>query len=237
MFKRITFVLSLIAASVLASPPAGETRTHYVIAGRDHTPLYSVTTITSASETLGTETYLMESTTGQRIVVSIRKNYASHLVTADYAVNDAKPVRVTLQLPGKGSTRSETASEYRQHPELRNEDVAVTLEGDGKVLKTGEKEWNTAGAGVRDKAKSMASSEFAAAMKPMSNFLGFPPFGGACSTYQFVADGAQCGMSLSVQFATVRPDCDFDARLGMPCDSAQLGRAKQQPKDRKVGPY
>ncbi len=237
MLKRIIFVLSFIAASALAIPPEAEIRTHYLIASRDHTPLYSVTTITSATEVLGSETYLIQSTAGQRIVVDIRRNYASHLFTADYAVNDAKPVRVTLQLPGRGSTRSESLSEYRQHPELRDQDVAVTLEGNGRILKTGEKEWNAAAAGVRDQAKSIASSEFAAAMKPLSNFLGFAPFGGACSTYQFVADGAKCGMSLSVIFATVRPDCDFDAKFGKPCDSTQLARAKQQPKDRKVGSY
>ncbi len=237
MLKRITFGLSFIAASVLAGPPEGEIRTHYLIASRDHAPLYYVTTITSGGETLGSEIYLFESTTGQRIIIDIRKNYRSHLVTADYAVNDAKRVRVTLQLPGKGATRSESLNEYHQHAELRDEDVAVTLEGDGKVLKTGEKEWRAAAAGVRDKAKSIAGSEFAAAMKPLSAFLGFPPFGGACSTYQFVADGAKCGLSSSVLFATMRPDCDFDAKFGKPCDSMQLGRAKEQPKNRKVGTY
>lgn len=237
MLKRITLSLSFIAASVCAGPPEGEIRTHYLIASRNHTPLYYVTTITSGGETLGIETYLFESTTGQRLIIDIRKNYKSHLVSAEYAVNDAKPVRVTLQLPGRGATRSESLSEYRQHPELSEEDVAVTLEGEGKVVKTSEKEWKAAKSGVRNKAKSISSSEFAAAMKPLSSFLGFPPFGGACSTYQFVGDGAKCGLSSSVLYATVRPDCDFDAKFGKPCDSMQIGRSKQQPKNRKVGPY
>jgi hypothetical protein len=217
MLRRTAFCLSFIAASVLASLPDIEGRVHYLITGRDHARLYSVTTITSGGQALGSETYLIESTTGQRIVIAIRKNFASHLVIAGYAVNDATPVRVTLQLPGKGSTRSETESEYRQHPELRDQDVAVTLEAGGRVLKTGEKEWNAAGAGVRDKARSMVSPEFAAAMKPLSSVLGFPPFGGACSSYPFVSDGAKCGMSLSVMLANVPPDCDFDARFGKPC--------------------
>ncbi|HXH41842.1 MAG TPA: hypothetical protein VNN08_24675, partial [Thermoanaerobaculia bacterium] len=111
---RITFVLSFIAANVLAGQPEREMRTHYLIAGRDRTPLYSVTAITSASETLGSETYLIESTAGQRIVIAIRRDYASHLSTADYAVNGAKHVRVTIQLPGKGATRSESSREYRE---------------------------------------------------------------------------------------------------------------------------
>jgi hypothetical protein len=140
MLRPVTFALSLMAVSVLASPPEAELRTHYLIASRDHTPLYFVTTITSASEILGSETYLIEGATGQRILVSIRRNYASHLFTADYAVNDTKPVRVTIQLPGKGVTRSESLSEYREHPELHKEDVAVTVDAGGKVLKTGQKE-------------------------------------------------------------------------------------------------
>jgi hypothetical protein len=217
MIIRTAFCLSFIAASVLAGPPGVEGRVHYRITGRDHAPLYSVATITSGDRASGSETYLIESTTGQRIVIAIRKDFARHLIIADYTVNDAKPVRVTLQLPGKASTRSETESEYREHPELRDQDVAVTLEGGGRVLNTSEKEWNAAGAGVRDKAKSIVSPDFAAAMKPLSGVLGFPPFGGACSSYPFVADGAKCGRSLSLMLANVRPDCDFDARFGKPC--------------------
>jgi len=237
ILKRITFCLLFIATNVLAIPPEGEIRMHYLVASRDHSPLYYVTTITAGGETLASETYLFESTTGQRIIIDIRKNFKSHSVTADYSVSDAKRVRVTLQLPGSGATRSESLNEYRQRPELRDEDVEVTLERDGKILKTGEKGWRTGAESVREKAKSITGSYLAAAMKPLSAFLGFPPFGGACSTYQFVADGAKCSLSSSVLFATVRPDCDFDARFGRPCDSMQIGRAKQQPKNRTVGAY
>lgn len=240
MVNRILLCMSLVGVGVLAASAAApdtETRTHYVVANRDRTPVYHATVISTNSESLGSEIYLFEDAAGQRIRIDVRKNYKSRLVTAEYSVNDGKPVRVSLQLPGNASTRSETQKQYKERPELQNEDVPITVDCRGQVLKTGEKEWKSGNADVRRKAKAIAGSELASAMKPLGSVLGSPEFGGACSTFEFVSDGQKCHMSTSLMIATTKPDCDFDAKLGAPCDSAQKQRAKDQPKNGRVGHY
>jgi hypothetical protein len=238
MVKRILLCMSLLGVSVFAASPSGnETRTHYVVANRDRTPAYYATVISTNSESLGSEIYLFENPAGQRVRINVRKNYKSRLVTAEYSVNVGKPVKVTLQLPGSASTRSETLKQYKEHPELQNEDVLVTVDSGDEVLKTREREWKSGKADVRKKAKSIAGSEIASAMQSLSSVLGSPEFGGACSTFEFVSDGQKCRMSTSLMIAKVRPDCGFDARFGMQCNEAQKQRAKNQPKSEGVGSY
>jgi len=180
---------------------------------------------------------LLEDLSGQRIRIDVRKSYKNRFISAEYSLNGGKPVKVKLDLPGKASTRSESFKEYREHPELRNADVAVTVESLGQILKTGEKEWKSGKSDVREKAKAVAGFAFVSAVRPLSLLLGFPQFGGACSTFEFVSDGQKCALSTSLMIATMKPDCDFDAKFGMPCDSAQKLRTKEQPKNGKVGSY
>lgn len=234
----VKFALAIALTVSFFSPAWAELRTHFVVASRDHTPAYYVTTITSGGEAAGIETYLFESVTGKRVTVVIRRDYKSHFVVADYTLGGGKAVRVTLHLPGRSSSRSETLNEYREHAELRAADIPVTLEAGGKQVKTSEKEWNGAGArAVRERVEAVVGADVVAVLRPMASVFGFPPFGGACSTYPFVAGGMRCGGTPSMLIATIRPDCDFDAKFERPCDAAQQLRAKQQPRNSRVGVY
>lgn len=238
MIKRILICAALVGMNITALSAAEiETRTHYVVANKSRMPLYRATAITTANESLATETYLFENLSGQRIRIDVRRNYKSRLVTAEYSLNDGKPVKVKLDLPGNASSRAEAVREYRERPELRKQDIGVTVESVGQVLRTGEKEWQSGSAEVRQKAKSIAGANLAATLKGLSPILGFPQFGGACSTYQFVSDGEQCSVNTELVTAIVKPDCAFDARFGEPCSNEQQSRAKQQPKNGKVGSY
>jgi hypothetical protein len=240
MLKRILLSVSLIASAAIAvsaRTPEAETRTHYVISTRDRVAVYRATVIRTSSEQAGTETYLIENPAGQKVRIDIRRNFRNRLVTAEYSVNDGKPVKVKLELPGNATTRSEALKEMRERPELRHQDIPVTVESLGRVVKTTEREWQSGKADVRANAKAIAGAAFVSAIRPLASILGFPQFGGACSTFGFVSDGEKCVGTTSIMIAVDRPDCEFDARFGMPCDSAQKLRAKKQPENGKVASY
>src|SRR5688572_26116018 len=113
MFKRILMIAVLTTTSVAAFAASDETRTHYVVATKDRTPAYHATVITTGNDARATETYLFEDADGQRIRIAVDRNYKSRLVTAEYSVNDAHPVKVRLELPGNSTSRSEMAQEIR----------------------------------------------------------------------------------------------------------------------------
>ena len=235
MNRKISLVVALLSSVAALAAQLPEIRTHYLIAERGtRTPVYHATVISSSSETRSSETYLFEKVSGERLKIDIVKNFPSRQVIAEYSLNGAKPVKVRLQMPGTSTTRTEMMNEFRTNAALRTADIPVTLESNGQTVHTSEKAWKEGK--DRDKAKAVIAPETLAAMKAVLPVLGTPAFGGACSTVSFVT-GQQCAISTAFMIATYRPDCDFDAKHGAPCDDKQKLRAKAQPKDGKVGPY
>src|SRR5206468_1573297 len=96
-------------------------------------PVYNATVIMTPDEQKSTETYLLKSIRGQRVRVDVRTDYVSGREVAEYRVNDGKSVKVTLELPGKGTTKADRLKEYKAHPELLNADIPVTVEVSGQV--------------------------------------------------------------------------------------------------------
>ncbi len=227
-------ILALVTTAAIADQPV-ETRTHYVISDRNRGPLYRATVITSNTDKKSSETYLFETVDGAHVRVDIQRSYDSHLVNAEYTVNEGKPVKVKLELPGTATTIDGIRKEYKDHPELRSADVPVTVEAYGQVVKTGERDWKSGR--DRDKAKAAVGAATAETLTQLTSVLGFPQFGGACSTIGFVTNGGRCQGNPSLMIAVIRPDCAFDAKFGLPCDGSQQQRAKAQPKKGRVGAY
>jgi hypothetical protein len=238
MLKRIVLPLIVVAvaAIVMAGGPQGESRTHYVVVDKNHTSLYSATVISDNGVDVRNESYLLKDVSGVKVRIDSRADYTSGKVTAEYRVNDGRSVRVTFQLPGRAATRNERIKEFKGHPELRNQDVPITVESTGKSLKTSEQEWKTGGT-VKEKNKALVGADFAATMSSFRSMIGFPPLSGACSTFEFVSGGQACAMSMDLRIAEDRPDCAFDAAFGAPCSADQKLRAKNQGVSTKVGAY
>jgi len=234
--KRANFGIALLATAAVAAN-VSEMRTHYLITDTNRTPLYEATVITTSGQERSTETYLLRNTAGQKVRIDVDRQWASGKVTSEYSVNGGKAVKVTLQMPGSARTRDEWRQEMKAHPELQTADIPVTIEGRGKVVKTAESEWKSGRASVRSEAKAATGAEFIAAISPIRTLLGFPQFGGACSTYEFVSDGQRCAGSTQLRIGATRPDCDFDAAFGAPCSLDQKLHAKAQPVNGKVGAY
>jgi len=241
MTKKIVVTMLVLLASLAAWAKRSdiETRTHYQIVDRSHVPLYTATVIKTNSESLNTETYLLENTAGERVRIDIKNNYAAHRTTAEYSVNDGPPARVTLDMPYKSTTRSGMIEEARTRQDLLTADVPVTVEAHGRSLKTSEKQWVSATdrRTLHEKARNVVGADLAAVLANLRSVLAFPDLMGACSTLSFVAGGEKCVARTDLRIAVVRPDCDFDSKFGVPCDATQKGRAKEQPRNGRVGPY
>lgn len=236
----VSMVLLLVAFALSAGQSNLETRTHYQIADRSSRhAVYFATTITAASEDLETETYLLSDPSGERVQIDIQRNYKNHTVTGEYRLNDGPVIRVKLDLPFKSTTRSGMIEEGRTQKHLLTAEVPVTLEAHGKVVKTTDRQWNNGQdkAILHSKAKDVVGPQMAAVMTKLRSAFGFPPLMGACTTLSFVTGGEGCAGNTDLAIATARPDCDFDAKFGMPCDSAQKQRAGSQPNGGKPGRY
>lgn len=242
MRKKMLVLFSFLAATSLAASSEAaenEMRTHYVVADRNRLPVYRATVITTSDENAGVETCLLSDVSGERVRIDIRRNHVSHLLIAEYSVNNAPPVKVKVDLPFKSMTRSGNAHEYNTQPELREKEIPFTIESNGKMLKTAEREWKSGPnkANVRAQAKSLVGTHLAATMTKLRSVLAFPPLAGACSTLSFVTDGVKCAGSTALSIAVVQPDCDFDATFGFPCSAAQAQRANSHRRRGSNGSY
>lgn len=235
----VAFVLLVTSFAAFATQAGVETRTHYEIVDKNLLPLFYATVIRTESESLDAETYLIADTSGQRVRIDIRHNYKEHMTTAEYSVNDGPPAKVTLFMPYSSTTRSGLIEEGRTRKELLAADVPITIEAHGRSLETSEKEWDHAvdKAALHEKAKDLVGADLAAVLTNLRWVLAFPDFLSACSTLSFVTGGDSCVGRTDRRIAVTRPDCDFDAKFGAPCDAAQKSRAKAQPKNGRVGPY
>ena len=232
-------MLLVTSFAAFATQPGVETRTHYQIVDKNLLPLFYATVIRTTSESLDTETYLIADTSGQRVRVDIKRNYKEHRTTAEYSVNDGPSAKVTLDMPYSSTTRSGMIDEGRTRKELLAADVPITLEAHGRTLETSEKEWGhaTNKAAVHKKAKDVVGADLAALLTNLRSVFAFPDLMGACTTLSFVTGGESCLGRTDLRIAVIRPDCDFDAKFGAPCDATQKSRAKGQPKNGRVGPY
>src|SRR5216110_1069635 len=154
--KRTLACASILAASVALAIPQGEVRTHYVIADRDHKPLFYATTIHNPSPEQSRETYLITDPAGRRIRVDVNRDIKAHTHVADYSIN-GKPVgRVKADLPFKSTTREAAIDEIHKHPEEKAQDVPVTIEAHGQSLATSEHAWKDLVRGPNEHAHAKA---------------------------------------------------------------------------------
>lgn len=239
MILKQTFqmLLPLFLAGTLIADAGAEKRTHYVVATRDRIPVYHATTVTRSSQKASEETYLIEDAGGARFFIEVGRNFETGEVSAEYRAADGRPVRVRFVLPGTAHTLKERLAEHKARPALAKEDVTVTIESVDQTFKVLESQWRSGNLENRQKAKAIVGSTFVSRVTPLKSLLAFPQFGGACSTFPFVSDGQNCVGITSLMIAIDRPDCDFDASFGKPCDDAQKLRARNQPVNSRVGSY
>jgi hypothetical protein len=238
--RRLFFsILILIAGAMTAGEQDRESRIHYVIADRGHTPLYHITAIEKPGEDESAQTFLIRDAAGQQVRIQVERDYQKHTTIAEYSLDDRRSIKVTLDLPSKSTTRSGFRAEVKANPNLGNADVPVIVESTGRNTRTSEKEWKDLSkkSAARSRVKAVLDGNVSATVKNLLPVLAFPMFRGACSSVPFVTEGEECVGDEAMLVAVVAPDCSFDAKFGFPCSPAQQQRASAPPGRSKNGSY
>lgn len=223
----VLYALPAVAANVLAA----EHRLQYQITDASKVPLYYVTSIEAFDESHSSSTYLITTAAGVAVRVDVEADYERHRTTAKYEMHGHKPVTVTLDFPfHKATTRSGMLAEVKANPSLRYADVPSTIEGNGHSVHMTEHEWKAARADaqseLRKNVKAAVDPQLAAVLKQLRFIFSAPDLAAPCSTIELLTDGERCMGTTDMLFAVVPPDCDFDAKHGMPCSAEQKARAK-----------
>jgi hypothetical protein len=211
-------VTFLLAGSVQAA----ETRSHFAIVHRDRTPAYSVTSITDQNQQRSTRRYLINDTDGPLLEVETLTDYARNLSWTRYrSAKSAKWVRVSYDLPFTSRTRDGRLAEMKANPSLSSIDIAVTVEGDGGVVRELESALAPGRPG-RKRAKKATDADIRATIASLRAVFGLPMFADAAPAAAYFVDGPTPERSRDLMIANVPPDCAFDATWGAPCTPAQI---------------
>jgi hypothetical protein len=229
--KAFAVCLFLLVAPLFGSQPAQESRTHFVVADRARKPLFNVTTVYAQDDKAVTNALLARNVaTGQKIVVSIHTDYQKHEQITQYLVDRKPVVTVRASLPFIATTVAGTLEERKNHrAELAAQDVQLSVECSGHAEHFTERGWQK---GDKDALAKRANvhqaidADVLTTLKNAAPLFAFPDFGAACASLPFVTDGATCQPNMNIMFATVLPDCSFDADMGMPCGADHLAKAQ-----------
>jgi hypothetical protein len=239
--KNLALLTIVLTSTTFAALTGVENRTHYVVADKLHTPGYYVTAITRTAETDSSQIYLIKNAaTGQHIRVDITRDFRKHETVAHYSLDNKPAVTVRMQLPFvSAKTIHETNAENKQHAELREQDIPVTIESSGHSEKTTEKNWRRGPDAGNDheRARKAVDPNLSSVITQVIPVLSFPQLSGACSTVGFVTDDAKCAGDARLLIAEVVPDCAFDAELGVPCTADHLSKEKDARSKGRTGRY
>ncbi len=241
--KKLTLLLLAIASTAFAGQPGKEFRSHYVVTDRARTPLYYATSANKIEERETSNIILLKNViTGQRITINVHSDYQQHETTTVYMLDKKNSVTVRYQTPFiSASTLRESIAENKQHrEEFSTRDIPVTVESKGHFERLTEKRWKKGdrdSVDTHDRVKKAVDPAITAAIKALIPVLSFPDLSAACATVPFVTDGAKCMGDTGFMFATIAPDCDFDAEFDMPCGIEQWAKAKTVAQSGHEGRY
>ncbi|MCU1231505.1 MAG: hypothetical protein JWO97_4389 [Acidobacteria bacterium] len=215
----VTVALTLLFAGAI---DAAETRSHFMIVHRDHTPAYYVTSITDQSQQRSSRRYLISDTTGPLLEVETRTDYAGNVSWTRYrSGKSGKWVKVSYDLPFTSRTRDGRIAEMKANPSLAAIDIPVIVETQGGVVRELESALKPGHPG-RDRARKVTDADLRATISSLRAVFGLPMFADAAPAAKYIIDGPTSEQSRDLMIANVPPDCAFDAKWGAPCTNAQI---------------
>jgi hypothetical protein len=219
---KVQIATAAVALLLAVAVDAAETRSHFMIVHRDHTPAYYVTSITDQSQQKSTRRYLISDTTGPLLEIESRTDYAANVSWTRYrSGKSGKWVKVSYDLPFTSRTRDGRIAEMKANPSLVSIDVPVIVESAGGVVRELESALKPGRPG-RDRARNVTDADLRASITSLRGVFGLPMFADAAPPAAFIVDGPAAERSRDLMIANVPPDCAFDAKWGAPCTHAQI---------------
>jgi hypothetical protein len=172
--------------------------------------------------------YLIEDS-GDRLTFADIRDYLNQTSVLEVRDTQTKEyVRATVSLPFKSRSRTATAQEARENPDvLKDFDPATTLELNGASAVAKDSEWPRAAS--RDKRSTLrraASAQFIERLERLRPIAGgagqFDPL--CARLLRYILYNEPCALSVTAEDAF--GDCDFDAAFGYPCTERQKDRLK-----------
>jgi hypothetical protein len=220
MRNRIWLTAGVLALALVAHAAGGETRQHFVVAKRDKSPAFEVTRIFHQNDHQAVTSLLIADVAGPMMRVEMKSDYANRKTVASYTLlrGSRGHVRITLDLPYASTTRDGRREELRRRPELANAPVPVSIEANAESVHGLDSDWRSANAPQRAKARTIMAADLLAALRSIRELAGLPPFTEVNASLGYILDpGTLVYRSESLMVAQTRPDCTFDAKLGVPC--------------------
>jgi hypothetical protein len=220
--SRTLIGIVVMALTVPLTATASESREHYAVVTKDMKPAFNVTRVHVATATATTRTFLIADSKGPALRVDILSDYGNRKrVTTFRSFKGSHPVAVvTLDLPFASTTAADRIREIREHPELENAAVPVTVSnGTAQVFRDVEASWHgAAGPGVRAKAAAVVGGELISVLESVKELAGLPMFADLNTTLGYLLPGdGLVRRSMKLLVAKVAQDCTFDATFKMPC--------------------
>jgi len=235
--SMILLCLTLGAARLAAEDKITDVRAHFTVVGAGGAPAGSATRVVRHGPTYFLAHTLFERSTGDALVREDRTDYAKK--TMEWTVRNVKGdawITARVTLPFSGKTADEAMAEFRD-----TEARVFTLMRDELEFETNAGSWKGSEAGWSGDAKL----EFTKQLRTGTSFdllemiernadvafvdlvdleqevtLSEPLI------LEYLLYRPRCGRSAARATVAV-PDCDFDERLGFPCNEKQLAKVKK----------
>ena len=223
--RSVRHYFTVLGFMLLCAPAvAGEMRTHYAIVHRDRSPAYYVTSITDHSNpNKSTRRYLINDTAGPLLEVEARTDYTTNVSWTRYRSgrSNGKWIKVSYELPFTSRTLKDRLAEMKSNPSLATVDIPVIVESPAGAVRQLESALRP-GRPERESVKKVADAELRATIASLRGVFGFPVFADAGPPATFLIDGPVAERSHDLMIANMPPDCEFDAKWGMPCSRDQI---------------
>lgn len=220
---KIKYLLLLLLLGATTFAAATENRKHYLVASRDNRPAYEITRIFSQDSLASRTTFLVADPSGPLLRLELVNDYANRQNVATYTLLRASraKAKVVIDLPFASTTREGRRDELRKRPELATAPVPVTIHGSGKTIHGLDSDWrqrDSREGAHRKSVRDAVDEDLIASLETIREIAGLPPFAEINATLGYVVDPSLLiYRSKRLMVATVKPDCVFDAKFGVPC--------------------